>query len=118
MTKNSAVFNIVSPYVGTFKYFYQAIQLHISINGYYFIKSNSSRDIRGYLYNNTFNPNDLSTNLLSQNDNIGGTDQFRIEFTLQEMTRYILVVAAYNVTMDEEFSIMTGGPGSVVFIIP
>ncbi|CAF4022554.1 unnamed protein product [Rotaria sp. Silwood1] len=96
-------------------FFYEAIQLNVTVNGYYTFVCNSSMDTYGYLYNNTFNPAYPAMNVLTKNDNAGGNLQFMLSRSLQTLSRYILVVTTYYKNITGPFTITAMGSASVGF---
>ncbi|CAF1691245.1 unnamed protein product, partial [Adineta ricciae] len=64
------------------RFYFQTFQATVSTAGTYTFRSNSSMDTRGYFYNNTFSPYNATANLITDNDDGGGSLQFRIEVYL------------------------------------
>lgn len=65
LTKNSPTF---TRYGADGIYYYEAIIINVSINGFYSFKSDSTIDSYGYLYAKNFNPVSPSHNLLEEDD--------------------------------------------------
>ncbi|CAF4519539.1 unnamed protein product, partial [Rotaria sp. Silwood2] len=85
------------------------------MSGTYAIETSSSMDTYGYLYNNTFDPASISTNLLAENDDGPSSTNFQISIYLQALTRYIVVVTTYDPSTTGTFSIVASGIASVIF---
>lgn len=100
---------------GSSDYYYQAIQLTISINAYYTFVSDSSIDTYGCLYSPSFDPSNPSHNLIICNDDGAGRRQFLINQYLDTYTTYILVVTTYSIHTSGSFTVQTTGPASVGF---
>lgn len=97
-------------------YYYEAVPLRVSTTGYYTIISNSTLNTYGYIYSNNFNPFNTTSNLLQENNNDGGSDQFLLNMTLLSSVQYIVVVTAiYMPNVSGSFFIVVNGPGSVRF---
>jgi hypothetical protein len=94
-------------------YYYEAIQMNVVEDGYYTLASMSAVNTIGYIYMNNFNPFNLSENLLSQNDDSCGKDQFRLITHLRTNTTYVLVVTTSFPKDTEQFSILVSGPNNV-----
>ncbi|CAF4608780.1 unnamed protein product, partial [Rotaria socialis] len=56
--------------------YYEAIEVIVYITGSYSFTSTSQMDTMGYLYAGEFNPSDQNLNLLTQNDDYSGGNQF------------------------------------------
>ena len=98
-------------------FFYQAIQISVSVGGSYVMACNSSFVTVGLLYDlNNFNPTSVFTYLLTSDPGlVGENGQFVIEYIFKSMTQYTLVAAAYFWNVTGPFTIKAFGPGSVSF---
>jgi hypothetical protein len=96
-------------------FYYEAIQVRVPTTGLYSFRSISSLDAYGYLYENDFNPWDISSNLLTRDDDSGGSVQFLITYTLQSTGTYVLVFTTYSPGETTAFSIAGSGPAVVSF---
>jgi len=96
-------------------YYFEAIQLNVSMNGNYTIISISNIDTFGYIYKNAFNPTFPFLNLISSNDDTGGNRQFKLKLYLNIEIEYILIVTTYDVNITGSYSILTTGPASIRF---
>ena len=96
-------------------YYYQALQITVNTAGNYTIRSNSTLDTFGYLYNNTFYQTHTSLNMLQFNDDRGGADQFLLSMYLQTMTTYIIVATTFRASVTGSFTIIVQG-SAVVYI--
>ena len=98
------------------QFYYQAIQVTVSTAATYILRSNSSIDTRGYFYRTYFNPYDPATNLITEDDDGGGSLQFRIQVRLELGQTYILVVTTHNEKVTGSYSVSAVGPGPVDFV--
>ena len=94
-------------------FYYEAILITTSVSGNYTIQSNSTIDAYGYLYLNSFNANDMITNILAIDDDSGENGQFLISYTLQANGRYIVIMTTYFQNITAPFSIIVTGPAIV-----
>ncbi len=96
-------------------FYYEAIQVNVSITGTYTLKSNSTMETYGYLYIHSFTSSNILNNLLIEDDDSGGSNQFQIKYVLQQNTQYVLVVTTYRSRVIGTFSIIGTGPGSITY---
>ena len=94
-------------------YYYEMIVVNISKAGNVTIKSQSSMNTYGYLYENSFDPFDKSSNLLMEDDNSGDNEQFKMTAFLQPSTLYVLVVTTFSPHVMGHFSIIASGLSSI-----
>ena len=99
------------------EYYYQSIRLHASVTGMYWIVSNSSIDTYGSLYDNSFDPNEPSINLILVDDDGAGSHQFKLVVVLESMMQYFLVVSTYDPFVTGPYSIVIVGNGTVSFAL-
>ena len=99
----------------SFKLYYEVIPLTISINGNYKITSNSTFDTYGLIYRDNFNPNALSVNLIMENNDDGGNNQFLWNIYLQVSIQYLIVVTTSTNRTTGSFTISINGPGNIRF---
>ncbi|CAF0923840.1 unnamed protein product [Adineta steineri] len=79
--------------------------------------SSSTIDTQGFIYNNSFNTSYPDENLMSFDDDGGGSNkQFMITLVLEAMTKYILFVTTYPGNTLGNFSITGLGPGTINFL--
>jgi hypothetical protein len=97
---------------GMENYYYEAIQVNIANSGYYTLSSKSNINTYGYLYTNSFIPNDPFMNLFLQNIYGCGINQFKLDTFLQFNTDYILVVTTSTPNVTGPFSILVSGPNN------
>ncbi|UJR07947.1 hypothetical protein I4U23_012226 [Adineta vaga] len=97
----------------TERYYYQAVQFQPARTGIYSFASSSSWDTYGLLYSFPFNPLYPSSNLIQQDDDSNGNDQFRIIANLEYSRTYVLVFTTYSAQVTGSFSILTSGPSSI-----
>jgi hypothetical protein len=91
----------VSPF-----YYFEAIQVNISIPDNYTFVSSSSINTYGYFYNGTFNPYQPTVNLVQHNDDSGGSGQFLINLSLVNTGSYVLVATTSSQNVQGAFSII------------
>jgi hypothetical protein len=91
------------------------IEIYVSISGIYTITCQSDMDTGGFLYKDSFNPNDWNYNSLASDDDGGGNGQFMLSITLESTTKYILLVTTYYPNVIGAFSIIAKGEASVTF---
>jgi len=101
-------------YPGSNKY-YEAIEIMVNTTGNYTFTSVENIDGVGYLYRPSFDPSNLSNNLIVQDDQSGGNNQFRFSAVLEAGVPYTLVFAAYQSGITGPFSIVASGPDNVDF---
>jgi hypothetical protein len=94
-------------------YYYEAIQVKVMEAAFYSLRSNSNIITYGYMYNDSFNPCDPSLNLISDDDESGDGNQFRLISSLLANTTYILVVTTYSPSETGNFSILVSDPNDV-----
>ncbi len=100
----------------TLNYFYESIELNVNTTGNYRFVSQSYIDTYGYIYQGNFNPSYPSMNILEEDDQNGGNNQFRIIVNLRSESKYILVFTTYIEDITGPFSIVSYGPDQVQFI--
>ncbi|UJR11784.1 hypothetical protein I4U23_015964 [Adineta vaga] len=93
-------------------YYYTVHKIFVNTTGYYEIRSSSIIDLYGYLYRESFNATQPTVNLLMQNDDSGGSQQFRIRSDLSSSV-YDLVVTTYSARVTGSFRVSVGGPAAV-----
>ncbi len=96
-------------------YYYEAIEVKVVNSGYYTLRSNSTINTYGSIYNDTFNPFSPTVNLLLEDDGRCLGDQFKLTMVLQANTKYILVVTTYFSNVTGAFSIFVSGRNNVNF---
>ena len=90
LTVRSSTFCLVDPCVAA--YYYEAVLLNVTASGLYTISSQSNMDTYGYVYSPTFDPRYMGFNVIGEDDQNGGNDQFSISLTLQAGGSYIVVL--------------------------
>jgi hypothetical protein len=95
--------------------YYEAIQIMVNTSGFYILNSIENLDGYGYLYQSYFNPSNPTYNLLVQDDQSGGDNQFRMQVYLQAGLSYTLVFTTYQQNITGPFSIVASGPSEVEF---
>jgi hypothetical protein len=87
--------------------------VNISKAGDFIIKSQSSINTYGYLYESNFDPIDTSLNLFMEDDNSGSNEQFKMTAFLQPSTIYVLLATTFSPHVMGKFSIIASGPSSI-----
>ncbi len=100
----------------TSNYFYESIELNVNTTGNYRFVSQSNIDTYGYIYRGNFYPSYPSMNILEEDDQNGGINQFQITVELRSESKYTLVVTTYIEDITGPFSILAYGPDQVQFI--
>lgn len=94
-------------------FYCEAIEIHAQETGYYTIRSNSTKAVDGYIYDNNFTLLDTSINAIESSLKARDcNDQFRIFLHRQMNTSFILVVMSYPGKLSS-FSITVDGPSNV-----
>lgn len=96
-------------------FYYEAIQISVTSSENYTIRSNSVSDMYGYLYRNTFDPINSSSNLLTQDDDGGGSGQFHLNVPLQASVTYVLIVTTFHPNELANFSITASDVVKITF---
>ncbi len=110
---NNIVF--IRPWSKNNHYYYKAIQVIVSTNGFYSFQSVSSIDMYSCLYTGYFNSAKPYINLRTCADNAGGNQQFYFRILLLS-GNYTLVATTYFGYVIGNFSIIAYGPANVTFI--
>ena len=84
-----------------------------STSGAYTLKSSSSIDTYGCLYQGSFDPSIPSRNLIACDDDSGGSRQFLITRSLLSGGIYVLVVTTFNAGDTGSYWVIAVGPASV-----
>jgi hypothetical protein len=100
---------------GTSKFYYQALQINVSITGQYGFLSNTNISTYGYLYRYTFDQMNPTRNQISQDDAGCDNGQFWLQSSLQKDTVYILVVTTSVEGVMGAFSIVSKGVANLTF---
>ena len=95
---------------------YEAMQIMVDTAGIYDLSSVSSLDTLGYLYNDTFYPSTPSVNLIQQDSDNGGNNQFKLTAFLEAGVPYTLVLSTQSTGYTGPFSIVASGPGNAQFV--
>jgi hypothetical protein len=97
-------------------YYYQSIQLFISMNSTYTFTITSSINAYGSIYSGTFNPSQPYENLLPSNALYDGNGQFNINIYLPADYTYFLVITTNLPKITGSFSIYVYNPAIVYFV--
>ncbi|CAF3397445.1 unnamed protein product [Rotaria socialis] len=112
LTSNSLFYSLPGA-VNERRFYFQAIEVTVSIPGIYTFQSNSTIDTMCYFYNSSFDPYNLTKNLIAKDDESGGQLQFRIDVPLESELTYILVVTTHFESITGTYSISAVGPAIV-----
>ena len=112
LTANSPIYSRTS--CQSFNY-YQVIELNVIETSFYTITTNSTIDTYVFIYKNNFNIFNPKINLISQNDNVGCGNQFKITNHLQINTTYVLIVTTRDENVEGTFSVHVTGQNDVSF---
>ena len=115
LTSNSLTFCRVGTCASTIFFRYQPIGLMTTMAGLYAIRSNSSLDTVGFLFDTAVIQIADGSEAIRSNDDDGGDSQFLILMSLQAMFNYTLVVTTYNPNVTGPFLVSAGGNASVTF---
>ena len=97
--------------------YFEAIELNVNTSGYYRLRSSTSINTYGYLYNNSFDPLNPTVNLLQSDDDGAGARQFQLLMVFRATADYILVTTTYASNVTGNFSILVSGPDSMRFTL-
>jgi hypothetical protein len=104
LTRNSSEYTHQRCTTQTFKY--EAIEINVSVSGYYGFSMNSDVDTYGFLYRDAFDPFDPSRNQIASDDDSCGKRQFRLESFLQIDMAYTLVVTTFRPYQSDVFTLI------------
>lgn len=102
----------IRPNANSSGYYYQTINVTVSVTGTYTFSSSSTIDIYGCLYNSSFDPSYPDLWLAPDND-LGGDGQFLISYNLEHMRSYILLVTTFQPNVTGPYLIRTTGPAQL-----
>jgi hypothetical protein len=98
-------------------YYYQSMYVLVDEAGNYTFQSNSSVDLFGSLYNNSFTAANPSVNLIAFDDDSGAIFlNFKITALLQTGVAYVLVVTTSSSNTTGSFTITASGLGNVIYV--
>ncbi len=114
LTTNSLKYS--PPHQPTPNHYYELTQVLVGTTGDYTFQSNSTINLYGYLYKNSFNAKNPSMNLITSDNNSGGNKQFLFTASLQLGVVYILLVTTYNANVTGSYIVNVSGPSNVIFV--
>ncbi len=76
--------------------YYEAFEVNVSEIRYYTMQTSSNIDTYGSIYEKNFNPLKPTVNLLADDDEGGGNNQFKLHIPLYVNTKYILIVTTFR----------------------
>lgn len=97
-------------------FLYQAFVMNVSTSGFYEIASCSNMYTFGYLYENFFNPPDVTSNLITFDDQSGDQNQFLMSAVLRTGISYIIVITTNEPNIVGPFILTVRGYGNCVLI--
>ncbi|CAF1250530.1 unnamed protein product [Adineta steineri] len=96
--------------------YYEAIQMNVTITGYYsFLINSEMKTMDAFIYTNNFNPFDVSKNVLSHGEDSDNQGQFKITVALQTKIIYAVVITTSSRSLTGNFSIQAFGPSYINF---
>lgn len=110
-TTNSAWFTRYNYVTGT--YYFDAYRVTVPTTGYYRCTTLSTIDTYGYFYNGTFTPSTPGTNLITWDDDSGGSAQFQLVGVLQANVVYVLIATTYGSNIVGPYTLLASGPSTV-----
>lgn len=112
LTVNSRNYTRYGQSSGSF--YYHAIEVRVPVTGDYTFRTNSTiGDTFGYLYQGNFYPTYPQYNVIAQNDDAFGNNQFGFTVALRSDITYILVFTTYFTGATGSFDVVTSGPSNV-----
>ena len=115
MTSNSLTFCRSGNCSANRFFYYQPIGFMTTTSGYYDIRSNSTLDTLGYIFNSTVRQIANVSGALMSDDDSGGNRQFRMWISLLAMFNYTLFVTTYAVNITGSFSVSATGDPPLTF---
>ncbi|CAF0986126.1 unnamed protein product [Adineta steineri] len=113
LTPNSSIYFQECSELGSY---YGAIQMNVTVTGYYAFLINSEMKIMdAYIYTNNFNPFDVSKNVLSHSRDSDNQGQFKITAALQANMIYVVVITTSSRNLTGNVSIQVSGPNYIDF---
>jgi hypothetical protein len=115
LTTSSPLYARVNQSTNT--YYYQSMYVLVDEAGNYTFQSNSSVDLFGSLYNNSFTAANPSVNLIAFDDDSGAIFlNFKITALLQTGVAYVLVVTTSSSNTTGSFTITASSLGEVIYV--
>ncbi|CAF0767858.1 unnamed protein product [Adineta ricciae] len=111
----TADYGVTADYNSFSNFFYEAIQLSITATGTYTFISRSSIDTFGYIYHDHFEPANPEANIQVEDDESGGSNQFKMTTYLYANRLYVLVVTTWVGNTIGPFSIVVEGQHPIGF---
>ncbi|UJR12847.1 hypothetical protein I4U23_017021 [Adineta vaga] len=113
LTKNHKTFSRTN--LNESNYHYEFIEFIVSKNDSYTLTANSSIDLYGHLYKDSFDRFNPTKNLIAWYGKCCNKDQFKFTLELLANTQYILIVTTYKPNITGLFSIIIFGSNKVRF---
>ena len=99
-----------------YKLYFQAIEIHVSVDGNYSFQFNSSFASYAYLYSDSFDPNYWYINLLLYDYTYNEPAYLVLSYSLKSSQKYIVLVTPF--TLDTGSFVVVGrGPGTMNFTL-
>lgn len=106
----------IRPGQSTNQYYYESIPLLVDRSDTYSITIHSSASLYAYLYNNSFDSNNPSNNLLTSSFNQFNNRNFTFSTYLNVGVVYYLVITTINPNITGSFTVIVSGRGNAIFI--
>ena len=107
---NNPIFWRTECYIDTF--YYEAIRIQVPTDGFYCFSGQSAIRLNGYIYEDKFNPMNISQNLFSKSSFYC---EFNRAYYFQANSKYILIATTINPQIIGNFSIFAFGSNNVNF---
>ncbi|CAF1325561.1 unnamed protein product [Adineta steineri] len=96
--------------------YYEAIQMDVTITGYYaFLINSKMKTTYGCIYKNDFNPFDVAKNMLKYNGDYERQGQFEVIAVLEANIKYVFVITTSFPNRTGNFSIEGSGQSYIGF---
>lgn len=90
-------------------FYYESYLVTVPVTGYYLFTSISSINTYGYFYATNFSACSPSTNLITYDDDSGGSSQFQITMSILANTPYVLVVTTFVSNIRGAYTVVAAG---------
>ena len=109
----SSELTINSPINASNYKYYELIQIRVNISGEYYIRSNSSMDTYGCIYDEVNNSPDFTDATMCNDDYVG--NQFQLNIYLEAGVSYILEFTTYSSKITGPYTVEVYGEGIAEF---
>ena len=97
----------------TQRFYYEALQFIITVNGSFDVFSKSEMDTFGVIHKESFDPLSPSVNHVADDDNSCESGQFGVRISLEVDTIYVLVATTNEPDVLGQFTVVVLGPAHV-----